>query len=1658
MAKKSKRVLSVLLTLIMILGLLPTSVFAYEQDQVLEDGYFTVSKDGVATEVQGEIGPVTDQGYTVSKTIHQTGENAFDITLEVETSETVTTSDAAVVLVLDTSASMDVHMYNLKEAAKSFVSSLVTNNNGGKIYVSVVGFGGYAYKVCDWEDVTAEGGISEVNRQIGSLKAGSSRNETGGTNLEAGLMLARNRLGMAAVSTASAKYTVLFTDGEPTFRVTKESNSTEFIENITYDRSGTDCSEAERNEAAAMAGEVKELSKLYTICYGAGEDILYGSDKCVNCGQPRRKHDERYEGWWPFGDYHYYCRNGSGKEYKSSSVTMSQYLENEIATPAADDVTYAYDAEDSEQLNAAFVNIASSVSDGNTGAGTQVVDPMGQFINFGEVDENSVKGGAYSYDPASKTLTWTLNPDEAQKVEEGNKTTYKFKLTYSITLDTAAEGFQETKTVTVEGEEREVTKYYPTNGYTSLKVPGENDIVFNVPGVCGEIPESSYTIEYYKWDKELKDYPETPTKSEGGTAKVGTPVNPPEDYKKEYESDHYSYDKGDPASITVKVNPAENVIRLYYKPDTARIIVNHYYREDVTDVNGNTTVGTYGTPDTDPPYTGYVGDRYPENGEVALKTQGGIYKLVTSMDEAGFVSDDRYIDSVSKDGNVINLYYVKDTDYRLKASVTLQKNYETWEWKLNPATGRYEETLVKNEAGKPETVVAETRIPANHTQQISDETGYTIKSITANGEEVTRNGDKNIVFALQEGENPIVVTYKKITNDRGDPVNVTVNHIYTKNNWTVSGDGLVNNPDPDGVIGYTETIPMYVGETYDFARDSETGYRMRYPAENGDTYASHSTPTSITVQPVVGQEDPNVVNIYYTLDRYPGTASFTVNNHFRTWVSVVDPATGDVSWVIGSDDGTDTETYPLEGSGATYYVGQTHTVPTNPEGRTGYTQDLMKDWGDKNVSDVTIKLEDGENVANVYFDKKEGEEPDTNYVTVIHKYYKEVETVKNGVVTSDKRFEGETSETHWGVAGATYTITPVTDYDGNPYKRDDDVSLTASYDGRTVILTYVRDGGSELTATDLTVTHNYFVKNMTVEDGVAGYYEDPVSEGSTTTYVVKDKNGNVLDHDKLYVGMEVTVEPVNTYTVNGVQYTYKLRGMPNCTLTLGTSGTNSLTLNYDREVPLNKVTVTVSHTYLLHEYSYEGGNQEITTSNEPAPWSVETEMYVGETYTAVPVAQGYTLTSAKDGESDIVPVEDAYKVKVGAAGNNISFVYEKDTGKRAPATVMVYHYYTEIDWDGTKTGCGTIGYEAEKDEPVSSYAGLTYTATAKLKADENGENGYTLVDKNSTPAFDDGLTITLQEGLNEIHLYYEKKIDTRQSTKVMVIHNYYARDTYTTDDNMSDADYIVQENVKPEYRTERVYDSVEDGVWVGKDYTATMYDTVYYKDEEGVASIERKYNLVNATPEGGKIVSAAALDNGQIPEGNVVTFNLIREYSTDPGTVTYTVVHEYYSSGRFMGSTQSTETGKPGSTVSADDIGRITSFEGRNYSYLSADPETMVLAADGENVMTLRYTRSSGGGGGGGGSTDPDTDPDPGTDIEDPDVPTTDLPDVPTGEPTEPVEEPTEIEEPEVPMAEAPETGDSNFAYLHLLSLASALGLVALFLSDKRSKKHRDEA
>ena len=117
MAKKSKRVLSVLLTLVMILGLLPTSVFAASNDWQV--GSY-VGYDAATGQKTGEQYATAKDGVTMQKNISAAGtENLFNIDLIVTTQEQLEeipmSPDAAVVLVIDSSYSMN---YNDKGCDK----------------------------------------------------------------------------------------------------------------------------------------------------------------------------------------------------------------------------------------------------------------------------------------------------------------------------------------------------------------------------------------------------------------------------------------------------------------------------------------------------------------------------------------------------------------------------------------------------------------------------------------------------------------------------------------------------------------------------------------------------------------------------------------------------------------------------------------------------------------------------------------------------------------------------------------------------------------------------------------------------------------------------------------------------------------------------------------------------------------------------------------------------------------------------------------------------------------------------------------------------------------------------------------------------------------------------------------------------------------------------------------------------------------------------------------------------------------------------------------------------------------------------------------------------------------------------------------------------
>lgn len=511
------RTLCLLMSLVMALSLVQVSVFATGTPPQVMSGNYVLNTDGtISTDGSGNAvtaAPASTQdGYTLTKTAaanSSKGENWFDVAVQVGTAQTITTSDAAVVLVIDTSGSMadcavcgrsNTHsdsctysgsvnpeqsrMAATINEAKAFVQNLKDSNSGGKVYVSVVRFSGYSQSdaslVTNWTDVSTDAGAAAVKDSINSTNLQAS----GGTNMEAGLMMARNLLNVTAasigggsvnISALANKYTVLLTDGQPTARCNNDHTGLDAIYDYNEDGNGQATSQAERNEAAAMATQVKALSKLYTICYGVSGDTLYttSGDPCTICGKPKSEH---YLEYGMSGHAHYYCGPGYGyNEYSptTTKVTVGDYLRDSIATAATSDVTYAFNTDNLTALHNAFADIANSASSGSTGGGTQVIDPMGAEVVLDQ-DSVSVTGGT-----AAKTataLTWTLDPATASTSTTGGVTTYTYTMTYSVRLATEKQGFAQ-------------GTYYPTNGYTYLSVPqtvgSPEQLAFTVPAVRG---------------------------------------------------------------------------------------------------------------------------------------------------------------------------------------------------------------------------------------------------------------------------------------------------------------------------------------------------------------------------------------------------------------------------------------------------------------------------------------------------------------------------------------------------------------------------------------------------------------------------------------------------------------------------------------------------------------------------------------------------------------------------------------------------------------------------------------------------------------------------------------------------------------------------------------------------------------------------------------------------------------------------------------------------------------------------------------------------------------------------------------------------------------------------------------------------------------------
>ena len=444
-----KRILSILLVLVMAFSMLPVTALAVDDDPPAPPVvYGSYDESGNWVEDPNSDGSYTDaeSGITVSKTAESTGNpNEYTITLKVETGTTTTTvaSEAATVLIIDVSGSMEFcaecggdglhkssckhfnplwdlvtqdqsRMAAAKAAARSFIETYAGEAEGSGRYLAIVSFSTGASTVLGWTDVSTSEGKTSAKNAVNGLSAG------GGTNLDDALRTATGLMDDNPVSSLENKFTVALTDGAPTFYINSRGE--------TVGDGGT--GSAETNAAtAASAAILRQLCTLYTVCFGAAKEY------CWNNG-----------------------RNDRGP-------LVGDFLRDSIATPGC-----AYDAANTEALNAAFASITEDITSSIDISGASVTDPMASRIVFTPPEGVSGDRGGFK---------WVLS-DPVPKEGGG----YIYTLTYTITLDTTG-AFDE-------------DKYYPTNGDTYLTLADGAVIHFPVPAVKGTAPR--YTVTWVDYD------------------------------------------------------------------------------------------------------------------------------------------------------------------------------------------------------------------------------------------------------------------------------------------------------------------------------------------------------------------------------------------------------------------------------------------------------------------------------------------------------------------------------------------------------------------------------------------------------------------------------------------------------------------------------------------------------------------------------------------------------------------------------------------------------------------------------------------------------------------------------------------------------------------------------------------------------------------------------------------------------------------------------------------------------------------------------------------------------------------------------------------------------------------------------------------------------
>lgn len=476
MKRMKDRLCSIMLCMVMVAGsILPhaTALAAVTPADQIGNHYQADQQTGAlasAPELSGDTSKsYADDWVRTNKTISPgENENEFLITLDVRTKaaiESVALSeDAAVVLVIDLSASMNNSnkLQKAKQAALEFIEKFaVTDNENTLRKIAVVGFSGQQEISGGWWGSPRQKGIvaattyqpwteatdTSISSTIEEMKA------EGGTCLQAGLILASNLLSSGEGDGISNKNIIVLTDGKPTYYLSEqaaENRSTESIgEPETIQGSGWETDHNTHTKTEATAKDILDAGiNVYSI--------FLGNDR-VECS----------------------ARNCSLRK------TGADWLRQDCGF-----ITYAVD--EAGDLSKTFENISELI---RLQAKAWIAeDPMGEMFDFAGFAKEPEDENEYFYNSADKKIGWNLRLSEPiQHTEDGVSV---YQLTYKVKLNTLAPGYA-------------ANQYYLTKGITSVtwlieKSTGsgvseiDNGVAyFNVPSAKGYAAD----ISFHKTDR-----------------------------------------------------------------------------------------------------------------------------------------------------------------------------------------------------------------------------------------------------------------------------------------------------------------------------------------------------------------------------------------------------------------------------------------------------------------------------------------------------------------------------------------------------------------------------------------------------------------------------------------------------------------------------------------------------------------------------------------------------------------------------------------------------------------------------------------------------------------------------------------------------------------------------------------------------------------------------------------------------------------------------------------------------------------------------------------------------------------------------------------------------------------------------------------------------